>query len=100
MIKLRIKKFLEEKNIKDGSKITLNEVATETGISRATLNRMVNDPNIETNANNINRLCFYFDCSPCDLIAYERGLNEDDQKKYVERQQEKEQQAADDKEEK
>lgn len=95
MIKLRIKKFLEEKNFNEGSKITLNEVANHAGISRATLNRMVNDDNIETNANNINRLCFYFDCTPCDLIAYERGLNEDDQKDYEKRQQENEQKPTD-----
>lgn len=90
MIKLRIKKFLEEKNFKEGSKITLNEVARDTGISRATLNRMVNDNNIQTNANNINRLCFYFDCTPCDLIAYERGLDKKDHEDH-------EQQATDNK---
>lgn len=97
MIKLRIKKFLEDKSFKEGSKITLNEVAKDTGISRATLNRMVNDANIQTNANNINRLCYYFDCAPCDLIAYERGLDEEDHKSYEQRQKEKAQQAADEK---
>jgi len=76
MIRLLVKKFLDDKNFKSKEKITLNKVSEATGISRATLNRIVNTPKFKTNTDAINSLCKYFECTPCELIEY--SPDEDD----------------------
>lgn len=72
MIRLLVKKFLDDKNYKNKKedKCTLNDVSAKTGISRATLNRIVNTQGFKTNTDAINALCHYFECTPCDLIEY------------------------------
>ena len=70
MIRLLVKKLLDDKSFQDKEKITLNEVAKKTGISRATLNRVVNTPGYNTNTDTINALCKYFECGPGKLMEY------------------------------
>lgn len=70
MIRLLVKKLLDDKAFKDKVKITLNQVSKETGISRATLNRIVNTPGYNTNTDSVNALCKYFQCSPGELMEY------------------------------
>lgn len=70
MIRLHIKKLLDDKSFKNRKKITLNEVAEETGISRATLTRIVNTPGYNTNTDCLNALCVYFGCQPSDFMEY------------------------------
>lgn len=70
MIRLLVKKLLDDKSFKQKEKITLNQVAVETGISRATLNRVANTPGYNTNTDTINALCKYFECMPNDLMEY------------------------------
>ena len=70
MIRLLVKKLLDDKSFRQKEKITLNQVAVETGISRATLNRVANTPGYNTNTDTINALCKYFECLPNDLMEY------------------------------
>lgn len=70
MIRLLVKKLLDDKSFKEKTKITLNQVSEETGISRATLNRVANTPGYNTNTDTINALCKYFECSPNELMEY------------------------------
>jgi len=70
MIRLLVKKLLDDKSFKEKEKITLNKVSAETGISRATLNRVANTPGYNTNTDTINALCKYFECLPNDLMEY------------------------------
>lgn len=70
MIRLLVKKYLDDKCFRDRKKITLNDVSEQTGISRATLNRIVNIPDFKTNTDAINRLCKFLECTPCELIEY------------------------------
>ena len=70
MIRLLVKKLLDDKSFKEKRKITLNQVSEDTGISRATLNRIVNNPGYNTNTDAINALCKYFNCAPGELIEY------------------------------
>ena len=70
MIRLLVKKLLDDKSFKNKEKITLNQVSEKTGISRATLNRVVNTPGYNTNTDTINALCQYFECTPCELMEY------------------------------
>lgn len=70
MIRLLVKKLLDDKSFRQKEKITLNQVSEETGISRATLNRVANVPGYNTNTDTINALCKYFECLPNDLMEY------------------------------
>ena len=70
MIRLLVKKLLDDMNFRSGKKTTLNKVSEETGISRATLNRIVNVHGFKTNTDAINALCQFFKCTPSELIEY------------------------------
>jgi len=68
MIRIKLKQLLDDKAFKEGRRITLNEVSVQTGIARATINRIANKPGYNTTTDNIEALCRYLDCTPCDLI--------------------------------
>lgn len=68
MIRVLLKKLLDEKSFTERKRITLNEVSQATGISRATLTRIANVPGYNTNTDTLNALCRYFECSPCELL--------------------------------
>ena len=70
MIRVHVKKLLDDKSFEEKRRITLNEVAEATGISRATLTRVVNVAGYNTNTDTINALCKYFSCTPCELLTY------------------------------
>ena len=68
MIRIKLKQLLDDKAFKEGRRITLNEVSVQTGIARATINRIANKAGYNTTTDNIEALCRYLDCTPCDLI--------------------------------
>jgi putative transcriptional regulator len=70
MIRILLKKMLDEKSFQEKRRITLNEVSEETGISRATLNRISNVPGYNANTDSIDALCKYFECTPCEILEY------------------------------
>lgn len=70
MIRIKLKQLLDDKAFKEGRRITLNEVSEVSGIARATLNRIANTPGYNTNTDNLDALCKYFACSPCELLEY------------------------------
>lgn len=69
MIRVLIRQQLDEKAFREGRRITWGEVSEKTGISRATLTRLANNPGYKTNTDTIDALCAYFECSPCDLLV-------------------------------
>ncbi len=70
MIRIKLRSLLDDKSVRDRRRITLNEVAKETGISRTTINRIANVLGYNVTAEAINALCKYFDCTPCELLEY------------------------------
>lgn len=68
MIRIKLKQLLDEKAFKERRRITLNDVASATGISRPTLTRIANVPGYNTNTDTIDALCKYFDCEAGDLL--------------------------------
>lgn len=70
MIRIKLKQLLDDKSFAESRKITLNEVSEVTGIARATLNRIANIPGYNTNTDNIDALCSYFKCTPCELLEH------------------------------
>lgn len=73
MIRVKLKQLLDDKVFTERRRITLNEVAEQTGISRASLTRIANNPGYNSNLEAIDALCAYFDCQPCDLLEYIPG---------------------------
>lgn len=70
MIRVLFKHMLDEKSFREKRRITIGEVCNETGISRATMTRIANQPGYNTNTDTINTLCKYFECQPSDLLQY------------------------------
>lgn len=69
MIRVMLKQMLDEKSFRERRRITLNEVAEATGISRPTLTRIANTPGYSTNTDTVAALCKYFVCKPGDLLV-------------------------------
>jgi len=69
MIRVMLKQMLDEKCFRERRRITLNEVAEATGISRPTLTRIANTPGYNTNTDTVAALCKYFACAPGDLLV-------------------------------
>lgn len=70
MIRIKLKQLLDEKAFNERRRITLNEVAEATNISRPTLTRVANVPGYNTNTDTIDALCKYFGCEPGDLLQF------------------------------
>lgn len=70
MIRFRIQELLAEKHFREGRRITLMQLAEETGISRVTLSKMVNQRGYGTLTDHLNRLCRYFNCTLGELAEY------------------------------
>ncbi|MEW6426196.1 MAG: helix-turn-helix transcriptional regulator [Bacillota bacterium] len=73
MIVLRFEELLREKERQEGRRITIKEVAKETGISRQTLTRLSDPRGHVTNTAVLDRLCKYFRCQPGELLEYIEG---------------------------
>ncbi|MCB1451725.1 MAG: helix-turn-helix transcriptional regulator [Nitratireductor sp.] len=50
--------------------VTLAEIAKATGIHRATLSKMANNPGANIGSDVIDKLCQYFKCQPGDLMTF------------------------------
>lgn len=71
MIYIEIKAMMKAKAAAWGRKITLNELASATGISRMTLSRMINNRGYSTVTSHLDKLCQFFECELHELIKYE-----------------------------
>jgi len=70
MIYIQIKSLIKAKRAEWGRKITLNEVADATGISRMTLSCMINNQGYSTLTDHLDKLCAFFECEFYELVRY------------------------------
>lgn len=70
MIYIQIKEVMQAKMVAWGRRITLNELAKATGISRMTLSRMINNEGYSTVTSHLDRLCAFFECELYELVKY------------------------------
>ena len=68
MIRILLTQRLDDKAFAEKRRITLDEVAEQTGISRATLTRIANRPGYNLNMHALEALCRYFACGPGDVV--------------------------------
>ena len=70
MIRFRLTELIADKAFKERRVVPLTEVADATGIHRATLSKMANQPGANIGTDIIDKLCRYFECQPGDLLTY------------------------------
>lgn len=70
MIRFRLAELTADKAFKERRVIPLSEIAQATGIHRATLSKIANQPGANIGTDLIDRLCRYFQCQPGELLTY------------------------------
>lgn len=70
MIRFKIKELIAKKEFAEERRLTIGEVASEAGIHRMTLSKMINQRGYNTSTENLSRLCGYFDCRVEELVEY------------------------------
>lgn len=70
MIRVLLRQKLDDKAFAERRRITLNEVAEQTGISRQTLTRLINIPGHGVSLDVVEALCRYFGCQPGELLVW------------------------------
>lgn len=70
MIRFRLAELIADKAFKERRSISMTEVAEGSGVHRATLSKMVNQPGTNVGTEIIDKLCRYFGCQPGELMTY------------------------------
>lgn len=80
MLRYKLKERIADKEFAERRRITIQEVAEATGITRNTLSRMLNQHGASVRTENLDRLCAYFRCRIEDVVEYveERPLAPND----------------------
>lgn len=70
MIRFKLGEMIEKKQFAEGRRVTINEVATATGLNRMTLSKILNQKGYGTGTETVDKLCQYFECEVQDLMVY------------------------------
>lgn len=70
MIRFKLGEMMEKKQFAEGRRVTINEIATSTGLNRMTLSKILNLKGYGTGTDTIDRLCEYFGCEVQDLMEH------------------------------
>lgn len=76
MIRFRFKELLADKSFKENRRVTIEEVARETGIHRTTLSKISNKNGYSATTEVLDLLCEYFGCEISDIAEH---IKKDDQ---------------------
>jgi putative transcriptional regulator len=70
VIRFRLAELMADKSFKERRSVSMIEVSQGSGVHRATLSKMVNQPGTNVGSDVIDKLCRYFGCQPGDLMHY------------------------------
>jgi putative transcriptional regulator len=70
MLRFKLGECLDKHQFKVGRKVELLEVAEKSGVSRATLSKLINRPGAMVRSDVLDRLCQFFECQVGDLVEY------------------------------
>lgn len=70
MLRYKLKERIADKEFAERRRITIQEVAEATGITRNTLSRMLNQHGASVRTENLDRLCAYFRCRIEELVEH------------------------------
>lgn len=77
MIHYLLPELMAQKSRERGSRLSIKEIAEDTGVSANTLSRMINVPGYSCSVAVIDDLCRYFECKVEDLLLYVNEGEED-----------------------
>ncbi|HRQ63849.1 MAG TPA: helix-turn-helix transcriptional regulator [Xanthomonadaceae bacterium] len=75
MLRFKLKELIAEKEFRERRRITVQEVAEATGITRNTLSKIINQHGASVRSDNLDRLCAFFDCRIDALVEYVPDAN-------------------------
>lgn len=70
MLRYKLKERIADKEFRERRRVTIQEVAESTGITRNTLSRMLNQHGVSVRTENLDRLCGYFGCRIEEVVEY------------------------------
>jgi putative transcriptional regulator len=70
MIRFKLGEMIEKRQFSEGRRITINEIATATGLNRMTLSKILNQKGYGTGTDTIDKLCSYFGCRVEELMEH------------------------------
>ena len=70
MIRFRLAELIADKAFKERRVVSMSEVAAATGIHRATLSKIANQPGTNISTDLVDKLCRYFECQPGNVLTY------------------------------
>ncbi len=70
MIRFRLTELIADKAFAERRVVSLSEIAEATGVHRATLSKMANQPGANVGTDILDKLCKYFGRQPGDLLTY------------------------------
>jgi putative transcriptional regulator len=70
MIRYHLKELIADKEFAEKRRITIGEIAKETGINRMTLSKIINHQGHSTVTDNLDKLCNYFNCEIEQLATH------------------------------
>jgi len=70
MIRFKLGEMIEKRQFSEGRRVTINEIATATGLNRMTLSKILNQKGYGTGTDTIDKLCTYFGCRVDELMEH------------------------------
>ena len=70
MIRFHLKELIADKSFREDRRITLEEIANQTGIHRTTLSKISNQKGYNTTTDVIDKLCAYFNVDVAEIASY------------------------------
>lgn len=73
MLRYKLKERIADKEFRERRRVTIQEIAAETGITRNTLSKLINQHGASVRSENLDRLCAYFGCRIEELVEFLPG---------------------------
>jgi putative transcriptional regulator len=70
MIRFRMRERMADLSFRTGQRVTLESIAEQTGIHRATLSKIASQRAYNTTTDNLEKLCRFFGCTWAEIAEY------------------------------
>jgi putative transcriptional regulator len=70
MLRYKLKERIADKEFRERRRVTVQEIAEATGITRNTLSKLLNQHGASVRSENLDRLCAYFNCRIEELVEF------------------------------
>lgn len=78
MLRFKLKERIADLEFRQRRRITLQEIAQDTGLNRMTLSKLANRHGVNVHTDAVDRLCSYFGCRVEDLLEHLSDNGQDD----------------------